>query len=207
MFAIFNLVLFALLPSVKVEDGTVLVHRTKASSISAVMTTRAQELMHPPPTIGLPGALLALATHPPPVLRASQISLQPPPSPPPPTAPPTAPPPISLLFSPPPQPSPPSPKPSLLPPSLLPLSPAVSLPPPPPPPPTSILATSTSWEWDVRMSKNCWWDGHGAEEIDLPRGSPVAGVNGLDACKAACLEVPNMACDGILWKVESPNRN
>lgn len=34
---------------------------------------------------------------------------------------------------------------------------------------------------------NCWWDGHGAEEVDTPRGSAVQGVTTLAGCKAACV--------------------
>jgi hypothetical protein len=45
--------------------------------------------------------------------------------------------------------------------------------------------------------QNCFWDGHGAEEVDTPFGSDVAGVHTPLACQAACLTVP--ACEAILF--------
>ena len=53
--------------------------------------------------------------------------------------------------------------------------------------------------WQMYDSFNCWWDGHGAEEVDLPRGSYVPGVNTRAACLASCIDVPNWGCEGVLW--------
>ena len=52
----------------------------------------------------------------------------------------------------------------------------------------------------MKKDKNCWWDGHGAEEVDSPKGTAVATANTVEACKAACLSAPNYACEGVLWK-------
>ncbi|KAL3919578.1 MAG: hypothetical protein SGPRY_005577, partial [Prymnesium sp.] len=55
--------------------------------------------------------------------------------------------------------------------------------------------------WEHHPSKNCWWDGHGATEVDLPAGSAVPAVESLAACKAACMEEPT--CEGVLYSPQS----
>lgn len=52
--------------------------------------------------------------------------------------------------------------------------------------------------WDHHPNTNCWWDGHGAVEIDTPNGQAVPGVKGLDACKASCTE-HGFDCMGIIY--------
>ena len=42
--------------------------------------------------------------------------------------------------------------------------------------------------WEVHPAKNCWWNGHGADEVDTPNGVSVPGIHTVKACKAACLE-------------------
>jgi len=144
--------------------------------------------------------------------HSSPPSANPPPLPSPPPPPPivTSPPPQPIVASPPPQPIVASPPPQ----------PIVASPPPPPPPPIvtvksvktkkdkksgtddSTLADLTAEElaaWEVHEGSNCWWDGHGAEEID-PRGAAVPNVDDVDACKASCLAAGAIArCDGVLW--------
>ena len=159
---------------------------------------QAKSLASPPPL---------LRSHPEALLPRLQALLSPPspPPPPPPYPPPPSPPPPPLLVaaassplpSPPPLPPPPSPSP---PPSLPlpppPVPPSPSGPPPAPPPELAAVG----WEWEVKPDKNCWWDGHGSEEVDSPPGTAVATATTLEACKAACLASPNMGCDGVLWK-------
>lgn len=43
------------------------------------------------------------------------------------------------------------------------------------------------------------WDGHGADEVDLPKGSFVPGVHTVDACLASCIDAPDFSCEGVLW--------
>ena len=75
------------------------------------------------------------------------------------------------------------------PPLLPPTPPAIPPGPAAPPPPL----------WQKYEGHNCYWDGHGSYEIDQPNGSPVAGVNTIDACLAACIEVPDFICEGVIW--------
>ena len=112
-----------------------------------------------------------------------------PPTPPPPTPQlPNSPPPTPQLSnSPPPLPTPLAPPPS------------VSSPPPfgPPHSPTSTAAVG-DW-WKTIKSKNCWWDGHGSEEVDTPQGTPRPGVHTATGCKASCLD--SARCDGVLFEL------
>jgi hypothetical protein len=93
-----------------------------------------------------------------------------------------------------------SPPPSISSPLPLPLPPSPSPPPPPlpsplpsqPPPPRPPLSAT----WHHHPSKNCWWDGHGSQEVDSPNGTPVPGVTTLASCKAACLA--SDSCEGIV---------
>jgi hypothetical protein len=114
---------------------------------------------------------------------AAEIIGQPPPTPSPfprphplPPLPPPKPPPPSPL---PPPPSRPPPKPSPKPPSKPPAGPLVS--------------------WTRVEGMNCFWDGHGADEVDLPLGSAVEGVNALVPCLRSCISVPHYACSAVLW--------
>ena len=70
----------------------------------------------------------------------------------------------------------------------------------PPFPPSS---PPPRFSWKLHADLNCWWDGHGSEEVDDPPGTPVAGVSSLAQCKASCEDFaaahPDEACDGVLW--------
>ena len=76
-------------------------------------------------------------------------------------------------------PDPPSPRPPLIaePPAL------------PPPPPL----------WIRHSNLNCWWQGHGSDEVDSPRGTAVPRVHTLDACLTSCLQVPEYYCEAVLF--------
>ena len=53
---------------------------------------------------------------------------------------------------------------------------------------SSAASASASISWELFEGKNCWWDGHGAEEVDVPRGHVAPGNPGnLDECKASCI--------------------
>ena len=84
----------------------------------------------------------------------------------------------------------------------VPLLPPLPLPPSPPPPsPLSPVPVA----WEKLEGKNCWWDGHGAEEVDLPKGSAVGGATTVEQCQAACVELNHgypRECDGILVQNE-----
>ena len=100
-----------------------------------------------------------------------------------------APPPPPPLYPPPPPLPPPTSPPPTYPPSPPLPSPTSPLPPPPP--------------FYLRARRNCWWDGHGAEEVDSPRGSDVPGARTLAECKAACKSAAASGlpfCEGVLWK-------
>ena len=60
-----------------------------------------------------------------------------------------------------------------------------------PPPPLVV--------WAAHEGRNCWWDGHGAEEVDQPAGTAVYGVTTETACKDSCLSVRDAGCEGILF--------
>ena len=128
-------------------------------------------------------------------LRSAPIveqSLSPPPPPPPPPFVPPPPflPPLPLM----PCPSPPHSPPPRATPS--PLTPPVVSPPPLAPP--RVLVT-----WAEHAQRNCWWDGHGSEEVDSPKGSAVAGVKTVEACKESCVaadrEAGKLPCDGVIF--------
>ena len=75
-------------------------------------------------------------------------------------------------------------------------------PPPPPPSPPSIPPQPQAPPpplWQSYSGHNCWWNGHGSEEVDKPDGSAVPTVKTLDACFAACIEVPNWGCEGVIF--------
>ena len=169
---------------------------TAASSWVDLPLLPSQELPPPPPQELLPPPHRS----PPLPLRAivatAAVSL--PPSPPP-SLPPTPSPLPSLLPSPLPSLPPPSP-----PPSRPPSPPPPSLPPALPPSPARLSPRTPKLlgaGWVKIEGKNCWWDGHGAEEVDSPKGSVVAGATTVEQCKAACIELgqgyPHM-CEGIL---------
>ena len=66
------------------------------------------------------------------------------------------------------------------------------------PPHPDVTATS----WVLHEQTNCWWGGHGAEEVDSPRGSDVPDVSTLPACKVACVSAASSGpsfCEGIVW--------
>ena len=75
-----------------------------------------------------------------------------------------------------------------------PLTPPLRPQPPNTPPPSSPLAN-----WQRHEDTNCWWDGHGATEIDLPRGTAVPGVDSLVACLRSCTSFPGYGCEAVLW--------
>ena len=55
--------------------------------------------------------------------------------------------------------------------------------------------------WEVHHGKNCWWAGHGADELDEPPGSSVPGVYTREACKASCSEYDGpKKCDGVIFQ-------
>ena len=143
-----------------------------------------------PPLPPLWPHVLAQSKRPPP---SPPVPLPPlPPPPPPPSVPPPLPPQLPLppapfggYFPPPPVP-PPSPPPPVRPPSP-------HRPPPSPPPPPPPL-------WVAHGTYNCWWDGHGAEEVDTPQGTAVPSVHTLDGCFASCVSVPAFGCEGILFR-------
>ncbi|KAL1499397.1 hypothetical protein AB1Y20_011603 [Prymnesium parvum] len=115
-----------------------------------------------------------------------------------PKPPPASPPPCASplrRLTPPPALAPPPDDPTPPPPPPLPPPPAAprASPPPPPAPDQPPLVV-----WEKHAGLNCWWDGHGAEEVDSPSGSAVAGVASLAACHAACLAAPQ--CDGVLFE-------
>ena len=112
----------------------------------------------------------------------------------------------------PPRPSPPPVLPRPLPPPPCPLppppsAPAQPLPPVPaggymPPPPLPPNPPPPPPAWIHIFGKNCWWNGHGAEEVDTPKGTAIAGVGSVDQCLNACLEVPDYGCEGVLFAIE-----
>ena len=62
---------------------------------------------------------------------------------------------------------------------------------------SSAASASASISWELFEGKNCWWDGHGAEEVDVPRGHVAPGNPGnLDECKASC--ILSSQCEAIV---------
>lgn len=153
-------------------------------------------------------------------------TLPPPPAGPPPLPPPKLPrPPLSPPSIPPPEApplplSPPPPQPPSNPPQEAPSAPPSPLPPPPPPrpssppppnpspPPPAIELMALPFQphvrrfrdghyWERYPEKNCWWDGHGAEEVDLPLGSLAPGYEyTIKSCMQLCGDEPT--CEGFL---------
>lgn len=85
------------------------------------------------------------------------------------------------------------------------------MPPPSPkdyPLPPHLTSPTTSAEkahkevWSLHSNKNCWWDGHGAIEVDT-QGQAVASADSVNACKAACVRAPNRGCEAILFHKEA----
>lgn len=112
-------------------------------------------------------------------------------------------------------PPPPSPWPSpLAPPSPTPPRPmsAPQSPPPPPGPsppfaqlprldPLDVRLSSTRTAmWQAHAGLNCW-RGHGAIDLEASEGEAFA-VDGLDACKAACLA--KAACEAVVFEPAQP---
>jgi len=102
--------------------------------------------------------------------------------------------------------SPPRPPPDERPPArpTPPPSPAAPPQPPQPPrappqPPQAPPPAGPFDFWQAHPKTNCWWDGHGAEEVDTPNGTPVEGVRTLVACLHSCVNLPQYACDAALW--------
>jgi hypothetical protein len=52
--------------------------------------------------------------------------------------------------------------------------------------------------WRHVANKNCWWGGHGAQEVDA-EGAATADAATLEACQASCVAVAHHGCDGVLW--------
>ena len=59
---------------------------------------------------------------------------------------------------------------------------------PAPPPPSSPPPAGPLDNWLVMEGKNCWWGGHGAEEVGKA-GSAVPGVKTALACQRSCVNV------------------
>lgn len=55
--------------------------------------------------------------------------------------------------------------------------------------------------WQMHPHTNCWWDDHGATEIDEPRGAAVPGVGTVVECLRSCINVDNFECEAIVWNV------
>ena len=55
-----------------------------------------------------------------------------------------------------------------------------------PPPVAPPLPSSPAFGWSMHAGFNCWWSGHGAEEVDSPPGSTYPGVISPQACQQAC---------------------
>lgn len=83
-----------------------------------------------------------------------------------------------------------------LPPPQPPPHPPPQSPPPPPPQPPPQPPALPARTWEHWRGRNCWWSGHGSEEVDAPDGSAVPGVANLEACKGACLA--SSLCEGIV---------
>lgn len=84
------------------------------------------------------------------------------------------------------------------------------LPHPPSPlphPPPPVLAVAVTWE--AHEQRNCWWDGHGSEEVDSPKGHAVTGVKTLAACKESCVaaakEPRKPFCEGVIYDPANNN--
>ena len=95
-----------------------------------------------------------------------------------------------------------APPPPLIPPYRVNPPPGVPLPPNSPPispPPHQPINVEPTWE--KHPQRNCWWGGHGAEEVDSPKGTAVARATTVEACKEACIAVslPTLFCDGVLF--------
>ena len=59
--------------------------------------------------------------------------------------------------------------------------------------------------WPKYPGRNCYWDNHGAEEVDYPWGKAVAKAKTLHACQAACVEAADFGCHGVLFQVATGN--
>ena len=81
------------------------------------------------------------------------------------------------------------------PPMAPPLPPVGPSPPRGPPPPM----------WQTYENFNCWWGGNGADEVDYPQGSHVAGVTTVASCLASCIDVDDWFCEGVLWNRNQKN--
>lgn len=54
--------------------------------------------------------------------------------------------------------------------------------------------------WMKHVGKNCWWDGHGAEEVDTQaylEANPPPQTPGIFACREWCLQEPR--CEAVVW--------
>lgn len=72
--------------------------------------------------------------------------------------------------------------------------------PPPPSPPSPPPPVGPMDFWETHKDTNCWWDGHGATEIDFPLGSWVGGIDTLYKCLQSCLRYPNFLCEAVVWE-------
>lgn len=93
----------------------------------------------------------------------------------------------------------PSPPPATYPPP--PCSPS-PLPPPSPPPPSAPPSAPPPVGpfdfWQMVEGVNCFWGGHGADEVDEV-GANVPDVSTLVDCLRSCVRAPRFSCDGVLW--------
>ncbi|KAL1500238.1 hypothetical protein AB1Y20_012911 [Prymnesium parvum] len=51
-------------------------------------------------------------------------------------------------------------------------------------------------QWTLHAKLNCWWNGNGAEDVDVPRGSSLPGVLGVEPCQQACAR--HAGCQGVV---------
>jgi hypothetical protein len=56
--------------------------------------------------------------------------------------------------------------------------------------------------WQLQGRYNCFWGGHGAEEVDYPHGTAVEGVDNLLDCLKSCSDYPHYGCHAILFNNE-----
>lgn len=93
-----------------------------------------------------------------------------------------------------------SPKPPTSPPLSPSLPPPLEPPPslPPSPPPSAPPPAGPFDFWQKVDGLNCFWGGHGADELD-GGGRSVEGANTVVECLRACFAVDKFACEGVLW--------
>ena len=66
-------------------------------------------------------------------------------------------------------------------------------------------APAIALAWAKHPGRNCYWENHGAEEVDYPWGKAVDKVKTLHACQAACVEAADFGCHGVLFQAATGN--